>query len=220
MREGPTARDSAKVARTVLVVVPLLLGLSLPGVGVAQDTGVAEDASAEDGAGAPSGRAEMARFFSPEAGPVEVRAERLIVNHRQKWLRYRGDVVVTQGAAALRCEQLTLGYDEGQEIEGGSCEGSARFEQGERSGRADEIAFTRAGELLKLTGAVRVEEGTTRLEGERAVLYGSSERVTVEGSPACTQFQPGHGNPAPDRCGRLYGRWGVSSAPAADIPDL
>ena len=120
----------------------------------------------------------LVALLTPTAS-LDIRADRLELDHKAGSARFSGHVEVAQGRLVLRCTTLQATYTAG-EITTLSAEGGVEVQGEGWTARADRARYDRAEGRLELTGEPRIERGADVLRGERVLVWPADERLVVE----------------------------------------
>ncbi len=115
-----------------------------------------------------------------ERAALDVRADRLELDHRAGVVRFEGAVVATQGAFELRCERLEARYGQDGGLSELKAEGSLSVKSDGMIATASRAQYTRADDRLELTGEPKVIRGETELKGAKMTFFPKSGRLLVE----------------------------------------
>jgi len=133
------------------------------------------------------GEAGFSTAFSlaSKGEPLHIQADALEFDYEAKQAVYRGAVVVTQGDTVIKCDRLTVAYDESGEGQRQLKEvvavGGVAVRQGAREAQGDRAVFNEQERTVTLTGNAVLREGRNRIEGETVVVYLNEGRSRVDG---------------------------------------
>jgi outer membrane protein assembly factor BamD len=114
--------------------------------------------------------------------PVEISSDTMEGLENQRYMVFKGNVVVKQEDLFLLCDELTVFLEEGEdEIKKAIAKGGVKILQGDRVATSKEAIFDNAQGEIVLKGDVVVFSGSDRLRGEEVTYYLDEERVTVKG---------------------------------------
>lgn len=129
----------------------------------------------------------------PQA-PVQIRAERLRVEQKERRAVFEEAVEARQGDLMVRCQRLEVSYaGEGDrraragEILMMQFSGEVEIEQGERRGHCLQASYDRPAGILVCTGDPWVTEGPNRITGERIEYLLEAGEVRVQRPRAVIQ---------------------------------
>lgn len=115
-----------------------------------------------------------------DRAPLDVRAERVELSHKQGVVRFEGSVVATQEDLELRCTKVTVRYREDGEIDELVAEGDVRVAAEGLRATARRAIYKRTAGILELTGDPEVQRGADRLRGARIVFWPDEGRMVIE----------------------------------------
>ncbi len=95
--------------------------------------------------------------------PVAISSKRLS-GSRERAV-FSGDVVVTQKALELRCDEMAASYTGPREVTRVECSGQVRMVEGPRTARGERAVFDVPAGVLSLSGSPEASDPTTRLRG-------------------------------------------------------
>jgi lipopolysaccharide export system protein LptA len=131
-------------------------------------------------------------------GPLTVTAETLEYDYKSNVVVYRGGVVATQGAVALKSDTLTVTFTNGAAPGGGArpaqeaderayrlhevvAVGHVRVDHGSRWATGGRAVFDQSRRTLVLTEDPVLHDGVNEVAGDRVVVYLDEDRSVVEG---------------------------------------
>lgn len=126
-------------------------------------------ASAQDVSEAFSG------LSSSSKDPIEIEADELEVQDRQKTAVFRGNVRLVQGPTTLRASSITVYYSgrasgSNQQISKVEARGPIRVTSKDQTARGDRATFLMASQVLTLAGNVVLTKGGNELRGQKLVV--------------------------------------------------
>jgi lipopolysaccharide export system protein LptA len=146
---------------------------------------VALSLSAALAAGEKSPGASFGDFtFTSRKEPIQVTAEHLDFDYKNRRTVFRGGVEVTQGDIHMLSNVLTVDYSETggqQQLREVTAEGNVTITQGPRKGTGDRAVFDQSTRTLVLTGNAVLEEGSNQVNGDTIVVYPDESRMEVKG---------------------------------------
>lgn len=112
--------------------------------------------------------------------PLEISSRQLEVFRQQQQSVFTGDVVAQQGDMTLYTDQLTVLFDEQDEVRRIEADGSVRIEDLLRNSRAERAVFDREEQTLILSGHAEVVQGDNRISGDEIILFLDENRSLVK----------------------------------------
>lgn len=127
---------------------------------------------------------------SDRSRPIEIKADQGSLDQANQVTTFSGNVVIKQGSLNIRAASVRVSRDgKGQQVM--SASGSpVRFGQtldgnkGTVNGQANQVEYSSATGIVKLTGNARVQRGGDLAEGASIVYNTRTEVYTVSGSKA------------------------------------
>lgn len=117
--------------------------------------------------------------------PIEIEADELEVQDREKTAVFRGNVRLVQGPTTLRASSITVYYDgratgANQQISKVEARGPIRVTSEDQTARGDRATFQMASQILTLTGNVILTKGGNELRGQRLIVNLKTGESRVE----------------------------------------
>ena len=112
--------------------------------------------------------------------PLDIRADRLELDHKSNLAQFEGGVEARRGDLVLRCAKLSVHYDNEGGLRSLTADGSVELEAdglAARAGRANWDASTGA---VVLTDGPSVRHGPHQLTGRRIRIWPDSGRIVVD----------------------------------------
>ena len=122
---------------------------------------------------------------------VEVRAERLQVDHLQRTAVFEGGVEATYGTLHLRCERMRVTYGDAGELLSLIAEGGVTVRRGEARATAARARLNAPLGLLVLEGNPVLISGLNRIQGRRIEVDLSGGRISVTEARGTFRIDPG-----------------------------
>ncbi|MEP0521751.1 MAG: lipopolysaccharide transport periplasmic protein LptA [Hyphomicrobiales bacterium] len=112
---------------------------------------------------------------SSSKDPIEIEADELEVQDRQKTAVFRGNVRLVQGPTTLRASSITVYYSgrasgSTQQISKVEARGPIRVTSKDQTARGDRATFLMASQVLTLAGNVVLTKGANELRGQKLVV--------------------------------------------------
>ncbi|MBW2277973.1 MAG: LptA/OstA family protein [Deltaproteobacteria bacterium] len=111
---------------------------------------------------------------------VEIEADRLQIDHRDRSAKFEGNVVARYGELTLRCESMRVSYDDRGSVVALRATGSVTVSKGDTRATAATGRLDARQGLLVLEGSAVLVRGPHRLEGKRISVHLTSGRLDVE----------------------------------------
>jgi len=113
-------------------------------------------------------------------GAVEIEADRLQIDHRDRSAEFEGHVVARYGELTLRCDAMSVSYDDRGAVVALRATGSVTVTRGDARATAASGRLDARQGLLVLEGSAVLVRGPHRLEGKRISVHLTSGRLDVE----------------------------------------
>jgi lipopolysaccharide export system protein LptA len=111
---------------------------------------------------------------------AEVTASRLKVDHEKRRAEFEGNVKAVYGALTLRCDKMSLTYDEEGGVASLTASGKVVVTRGDTRATAKTATLETGTGLLILEGDPVLVRGDNRLEGKRIRVYLKSGQLDIE----------------------------------------
>lgn len=117
--------------------------------------------------------------------PIQIEADELEVQDRDKTAVFRGNVRLVQGPTTLRASSITVYYNgratgTNQQISKVEARGPIRVTSQDQTARGDRATFQMASQILTLTGNVILTKGGNELRGQRLIVNLKTGESRVE----------------------------------------
>lgn len=117
--------------------------------------------------------------------PIEIEADELEVQDREKTAVFRGNVRLVQGPTTLRASSITVYYNgratgTNQQISKVEARGPIRVTSKDQTARGDRATFLMTTQILTLSGNVILTKGGNELRGERLIVNLKTGESRVE----------------------------------------
>ncbi|MEH6726162.1 MAG: lipopolysaccharide transport periplasmic protein LptA [Hyphomicrobiales bacterium] len=117
--------------------------------------------------------------------PIEIEADELEVQDREKTAVFRGNVRLVQGPTTLRASSITVYYDgratgTNQQISKVEARGPIHVTSQDQTARGDRATFLMATQILTLSGNVILTKGSNELRGQRLIVNLKTGESRVE----------------------------------------
>ncbi len=115
--------------------------------------------------------------------PIDISSQRIEVQDRANRAVFAGDVVARQGSLTLATERLTVAYTSagGLEINRLDASGGVVVRSPSETARGDFGIYDIDRKLITLVGAVQLNRGGSRINGQRLTIDLNSGRAVVDG---------------------------------------
>lgn len=117
-----------------------------------------------------------------------VTSDRLEFDYRQSYAIFEGNVLVEDSRIRIRCEKLTVIFEQGNNMRSVTATGNVRIWQGDRKATCRRAVFRSAANEVTLTGDATVTRGNDFLAGNIITFWTDSERLVSE--PGYLQIVP------------------------------
>jgi lipopolysaccharide export system protein LptA len=112
--------------------------------------------------------------------PLEITSSRLEVFQEEQKSIFSGDVVAQQGDKTLYTDQLTVIFDDQNDVSRVEAAGNVRIEEPLRNARGNHAVFDRQADTLILSGNAEVVQGENRIAGDEITLFIGQNRSVVK----------------------------------------
>ncbi len=117
--------------------------------------------------------------------PIEITAQQLEAFETEGKTIFSGDVVAVQGEFELRCEQLTVFFDQQQnQLRQLEAVGSVKITQQDKTATANKAVYRQADQVLLLQGQAELVQGENRISGDEITFDLVANKSVVTSSPA------------------------------------
>jgi lipopolysaccharide export system protein LptA len=122
---------------------------------------------------------------APDAGallarPVELRADRLEVQSRERRASYVGQATAVRDSATLTCDRLEVQLDERQGVQTITADGHVVVVDGDRTAEGSHATWDNASGVLVVTGQPSARQGARRVSGDRVTFTAGVDRVEID----------------------------------------
>jgi lipopolysaccharide export system protein LptA len=118
--------------------------------------------------------------YLTRGAPVRITSEKLTVFNKENRAVFSGSVVARQGDLTVRCQELVAHYRPGGGLASLVATKKVRMRKGDRRAAGERLDYDHERRTMVLTGAPRLWEKESWLEGERVVFHLDDDRVEVE----------------------------------------
>ena len=112
--------------------------------------------------------------------PLEITSNQLEVFQEEQKSVFSGDVVARQGEMTLYTDQLTVIFDDQNNVSRVEAAGNVRIEEPLRHARGNHAVFDRDEDTLVLSGRAEVVQGENRISGDEITLFIGQNRSVVK----------------------------------------
>ncbi len=113
------------------------------------------------------------------ARSVEVESDNLQIDHRARTASFRGNVVARYGELTLKCETMSVTYDQEGSVNSLKASGKVSVRRGDVAATSATARLDARLGLLVLEGSPILQQGPHRLEGSRITVQLSTGKVDV-----------------------------------------
>lgn len=119
---------------------------------------------------------------SQNRGPIHVTSDRLEADDQAQTVIFSGNAVASQEDVTIYADRLTIKYTgEKREIVQLVADGQVRIVQQEKVATGKKAVYYKQEERVVMTGAPKVTEGDSSVEGQEITLYLNDKRSVVSG---------------------------------------
>lgn len=111
--------------------------------------------------------------------PLEITSNQLEVFQQEQKSVFSGEVVARQGEMTLYADQLTVIFDDQNDVSRVEAAGSVRIEEPLRHALGNHAVFDREADTLILAGNAEVVQGENRIAGDEITLFIGQNRSVV-----------------------------------------
>ena len=111
--------------------------------------------------------------------PLEITSSQLEVFQEERTSVFSGDVVARQGEMTLYTDQLTVVFDDQNDVSRVEAAGNVRIDEPLRNERGNHAVFDRGADTLILSGNAEVVQGENRIAGDEITLFIGQNRSVV-----------------------------------------
>lgn len=112
--------------------------------------------------------------------PIDLRSEKLTVEHARRRAIFSGGVVATRGELTMQCPEVEARYDASSRVQTVTCVGPVTATEGDRTMTAEHGRFDNETGILTLEGQPTLTEGERRLTGETLIYEASTGLVRLQ----------------------------------------
>jgi len=112
--------------------------------------------------------------------PLEITSSRLEVFQNEQKSVFSGEVVARQEEMTLYTDQLTVIFDDQNDVSRVEAVGNVRIEEPLRNARGNHAVFDRVADTLILSGNAEVVQGENRISGDEITLFIGQNRSIVK----------------------------------------
>ena len=173
---------TARLWRMGFAVVVLAAGAAL----ACFSAHAAEPAAAK----APDAKPVGAERYLTKGAPVRIRAHKMSVYNKQNRATFSGQVVAVQGDLTIRCNDMIAVYKAGGGLANLTATGNVRMRKADRRGTGQRLFYDHDRRIVELTGAPKLWEKDSFLEGARIMFFLDEDRVEVEQARGKLKVEP------------------------------
>ncbi len=115
-----------------------------------------------------------------QAGPLHIEADSMLLQHANSQVEFSGKVRLSRDDFTLSCDRLIGHYRKDRhEIEKAEAFGHVTMRQGKARGQSERAVLDQRNQTLTLIGHAFIEQGGSRIEGERIVHHIDRQQTLV-----------------------------------------
>lgn len=124
----------------------------------------------------------MGDLFADDNEPIIITSDRMELDRKKSTVTYRGNVLTVRGDLQMRSDSLSGIIDfEGTGLKTIVAAGNVRVTQEGRTATGDEAVFDGEKETITLVGNAVIQQGNSKISGDRVIVYLKEDRGVVEG---------------------------------------
>lgn len=124
----------------------------------------------------------MGDLFADDSEPIIITSDRMELDRRKNTVTYLGNVLTVRGDLQMRSDSLSGIIDfEGKGLKTIVAAGNVRVTQEGRIATGDEAVFDSEKETITLVGNPVIQQGNSKISGDRVIVYLKEDRGVVEG---------------------------------------
>lgn len=124
----------------------------------------------------------MGDLFADDNEPIVITSDRMELDRRKNTVTYRGNVLTVRGDLQMRSDSLSGIIDfEGKGLKTIVAAGNVHVTQEGRTATGDEAVFDSEKETITLVGNPVIQQGNSKISGDRVIVYLKEDRGVVEG---------------------------------------
>lgn len=124
----------------------------------------------------------MGDLFADDSEPIIITSDRMELDRRKNTVTYLGNVLTVRGDLQMRSDSLSGIIDfEGKGLKTIVAAGNVRVTQEGRTATGDEAVFDSEKETITLVGNPVIQQGNSKISGDRVIVYLKEDRGVVEG---------------------------------------
>jgi lipopolysaccharide export system protein LptA len=121
-------------------------------------------------------------LFADDNEPIIITSDRMELDRKKSTVTYRGNVLTVRGDLKMRSDTLSGVIDfEGQGLKKIVAAGNVRVTQEGRTATGDEAIFDSEKDTITLLGNPVIQQGNSKISGDRVIVYLKEDRGVVEG---------------------------------------
>jgi len=121
-------------------------------------------------------------LFSDDNEPIIITSDRMELDRKKSTIIYRGNVLTVRGELKMKSDTLSGVIDfEGQGLKTIVAAGNVRVTQEGRTATGDKAIFDSEQETITLSGNPVIQQGNSKISGDRVIVYLKEDRGVVEG---------------------------------------
>jgi len=124
----------------------------------------------------------MGELFADDNEPIVITSDRMELDRKQSTITYRGNVLTVRGDLQMKSDTLSGVIDfAGAGLKTIVAAGNVRVIQEGRTATGDKAIFDSEKETITLVGNPVIQQGNSKISGDRVIVYLKEDRGVVEG---------------------------------------
>lgn len=127
-------------------------------------------------------KAGMGELFADDNEPIVITSDRMELDRKKSTITYRGNVLTVRGDLRMKSDTLSGVIDfAGAGLKTIVAAGNVRVIQEGRTATGDKAIFDSEKETITLIGNPIIQQGNSKISGDRVIVYLKEDRGVVEG---------------------------------------
>lgn len=128
------------------------------------------------------GKGGMGDLFADDNEPIVITSDRMELDRKKSTITYRGNVLTVRGELRMKSDTLSGVIDfAGAGLKTIIAAGNVRVIQEGRVATGDKAIFDSVKETITLVGNPVIQQGNSKISGDRVIVYLKEDRGVVEG---------------------------------------
>ena len=124
----------------------------------------------------------MGELFADDNEPIVITSDRMELDRKKSTITYRGNVLTVRGDLRMTSDTLSGVIDfSGAGLKTITAAGNVRVIQEGRTATGDKAIFDSEKETITLVGNPVIQQGNSKISGDRVIVYLKEDRGVVEG---------------------------------------